>query len=110
MTIVESAHLAFSPLGLGGWDIPIILFLILLLFGAKRLPELASSMGRSLREFKKAATDAEESFREAVDLESEKTQKSESHKPKPDPASNPRAEAATPDNNEAGQKEATRQV
>lgn len=37
-----------------GWtEILVILALILLLFGAKRLPELARSLGKSLKEFKK---------------------------------------------------------
>lgn len=37
----------------GPFEILIILFVILLLFGAKRLPDLARSLGRSLSEFKK---------------------------------------------------------
>lgn len=41
-----------------GWtEILVILFLILLLFGAKRLPELARSFGKSLKEFKKGTQD-----------------------------------------------------
>ncbi len=40
--------------GLGGTEIIIILFAILLLFGAKRIPELARGMGRGIREFKDA--------------------------------------------------------
>ena len=37
-----------------GWpEILLILLVVLLLFGAKRLPDLARSLGKSLREFKK---------------------------------------------------------
>jgi sec-independent protein translocase protein TatA len=41
----------------GGPQIVIILFLILLLFGARRLPELAGSIGKSMKEFRKAASE-----------------------------------------------------
>lgn len=41
----------------GGWELIVILFIVLLLFGAKRLPDLASSLGRSARELKRAATE-----------------------------------------------------
>ena len=45
---------AFLGTGAPGiWEILLILFLVLLLFGAKRLPELSRSLGRSLSEFKK---------------------------------------------------------
>jgi len=37
----------------GPWEILIVLLVILLLFGAKRLPDLARSLGKSLSEFKK---------------------------------------------------------
>jgi sec-independent protein translocase protein TatA len=42
-----------SLLNLGGPDVLIIALIVVLLFGAKRLPELARSMGQSLREFSK---------------------------------------------------------
>ena len=43
-----------------GWsEILVILFIILLLFGAKRLPDLARSLGKSLREFKKGRDEIE---------------------------------------------------
>jgi sec-independent protein translocase protein TatA len=36
----------------GPWEIVLLLLLALLLFGAKRLPEIGRSMGRGMREFK----------------------------------------------------------
>jgi sec-independent protein translocase protein TatA len=38
----------------GPFEFLIIFFVVLLLFGAKRLPEIGNSLGKSLREFKKA--------------------------------------------------------
>ena len=43
----------------GGAEVLLILFIILLLFGAKKLPELSRSLGRSLGEFKKGKEDLE---------------------------------------------------
>ncbi len=40
---------------IGTWEIVVILFLVLLLFGGKRLPELAKSLGKGIHEFKKAS-------------------------------------------------------
>lgn len=50
-----------------GWtEILVILALVLILFGAKRLPELARSLGRSLREFKRGTQDLLETDDEAT--------------------------------------------
>ncbi len=38
----------------GGQEIVVILLLVLLLFGAKRLPELARSLGQGIKEFRKS--------------------------------------------------------
>lgn len=38
----------------GGWEIVLILAVVLLLFGAKKLPELAKGLGTGIKEFKKA--------------------------------------------------------
>jgi sec-independent protein translocase protein TatA len=38
--------------GLGMWEIVLIFLVVLLLFGAKRLPEIGSSLGKGIREFK----------------------------------------------------------
>jgi sec-independent protein translocase protein TatA len=42
----------------GGTELIIILFIVLLLFGAKKLPDLAGSMGKSIKEFRKASNEA----------------------------------------------------
>jgi sec-independent protein translocase protein TatA len=43
---------------LGFPEVLIIMVIILLLFGAKRIPEIAGSMGKGIREFKKNINDA----------------------------------------------------
>jgi sec-independent protein translocase protein TatA len=44
--------------GLGYQELLIILLIVLILFGASRLPELARSLGTSVREFKKGVAEA----------------------------------------------------
>jgi sec-independent protein translocase protein TatA len=39
---------------LGGWEWIIVLLAVLLLFGAKKIPELAKGLGQGIKEFKKA--------------------------------------------------------
>lgn len=46
-------------MGLGPTELIIILVIVLVLFGAKKLPDLASSMGKSIKEFRKAAEEAD---------------------------------------------------
>ena len=43
-----------GPLGI--WELLAILAIILLIFGARRLPEIGSSLGRGIRTFKNAVT------------------------------------------------------
>ena len=38
---------------IGGWELIIVLVVILLLFGARKLPDLARSLGASAKEFRK---------------------------------------------------------
>ena len=44
------------PFGIGPLELIIILAIILLAFGAKRLPEIGKSLGSGMREFKKGVT------------------------------------------------------
>ena len=42
---------------IGTWEIVFTLFIVLLLFGGKRLPELARSLGQGIKEFKRASSE-----------------------------------------------------
>ena len=53
-------HTGDYMFGLGTQEIILILILLLILFGANKLPELARSLGVSVREFKKAVKEIEE--------------------------------------------------
>ena len=46
--------------GIGGQELLLILVIILLLFGAKKLPELARGMGKGIKEFKKSQSEDED--------------------------------------------------
>ena len=62
-------------MGFGSIGMPellIILLVVLLLFGAKRLPELAKGLGRGIREFKDATKQVENEFKELEKGEEEK--------------------------------------
>ena len=56
----------FGLFNLGGGEIILILAIVLILFGAKRLPELAKGLGQGIREFKRATHHASEGLREAI--------------------------------------------
>ena len=48
----------------GGWEWIIIFLVILLLFGAKRLPELARGLGKGIMEFRKAAKEVSQEIKQ----------------------------------------------
>src|SRR3989442_14904222 len=52
---------------LGGWEIILILATVLILFGAKKLPELAKGLGEGIKEFKKATDNASEGMRHTIE-------------------------------------------
>jgi sec-independent protein translocase protein TatA len=47
---------------LGVWEILLIMVAVLLLFGAKRLPEVGASIGKGIREFKRSLTDTQDAI------------------------------------------------
>jgi|ERR1700704_1284766 sec-independent protein translocase protein TatA len=57
--------LAFGIGNLGGPDLLIILLIVFVLFGAKKLPDLARSLGQSMNEFRKARQDLDEELHNA---------------------------------------------
>jgi sec-independent protein translocase protein TatA len=52
---------------LGAGEIVILLLIVLLVFGANRLPEAGKAVGKGLREFKRAISEAEDSIRRLPD-------------------------------------------
>ncbi|RMG26409.1 MAG: twin-arginine translocase TatA/TatE family subunit [Bacteroidetes bacterium] len=51
----------------GGWELMIIVLVVLLLFGAKKIPELARGMGRGIREFKEASREIKKEIESEAD-------------------------------------------
>ncbi len=58
-------------IGLG--ELIVIFAVILLLFGAKKLPEIGSALGKAIREFKRASRDTENGSHETKDNTSQKS-------------------------------------
>jgi len=51
----------------GTGELILILLIVLLLFGATRLPEIARALGKSIKEFKKAGKEAKDDIDEVVE-------------------------------------------
>jgi TatA/E family protein of Tat protein translocase len=49
--------------GIGTTELIIIMFIILLIFGAKKLPELAQGLGKGIREFKRASNEIQDELK-----------------------------------------------
>ncbi len=50
----------------GGWELVIIVLVIILLFGAKKIPELAKGLGRGIREFKDASKEIKDEIEDGI--------------------------------------------
>jgi sec-independent protein translocase protein TatA len=63
-TVMNILALGFG--NFGGPDVLIILLIVLILFGAKKLPDLARGLGQSVNEFRKAREDIDRELHDAV--------------------------------------------
>ncbi len=79
------------PFGLGFGELVLIFFVMLLLFGAKRLPELASGMGKGIREFKRSVNGLDDNS-----IQANAQQNYLQGTPAPPPASTPAAAPSAP--------------
>lgn len=52
--------------GLGGYEIIVVMFVILLLFGGKKIPELMRGLGKGIREFNSAKATIESELKEGM--------------------------------------------
>ncbi|HUV31063.1 MAG TPA: twin-arginine translocase TatA/TatE family subunit [Acidobacteriota bacterium] len=59
--------------GLGPWELLLIFLAVLLLFGAKRLPEIAQGMGKGIKEFRRAMKDTTDEIKGSIDPDKDKT-------------------------------------
>jgi sec-independent protein translocase protein TatA len=71
---------------IGGWEMILILLVVLVLFGAKKLPELAKGLGQGIKEFKKATRDVQDELQSAM----------EDNPPRRYPVSNPEPPRSIP--------------
>lgn len=60
-------NITLAVLGLGGGELVLVLVVILVLFGAKRIPEFAKGLGKGINEFKKASREVTEEIERAGD-------------------------------------------
>ena len=79
---------------LGGWEIAGIVMVVLVLFGARKVPELMGGLGKGIKEFKKASRDVQDEIQQAIDAEPESkptprppAQTTQRHDPPSDPQS-----------------------
>ncbi len=78
--------------GLGMPEVILILAIALIIFGPRKLPELARSLGKAMNEFKKSTQDIEKEIKagmDSVSLEDDEEPEDKTSKPKNDSKSEP---------------------
>ena len=66
--VFQNINLAFF--NLGPWEILLILVVVLILFGAKRLPELARGLGQGINEFRDAVDSSKKEIIDGIENDS----------------------------------------
>ena len=87
----------FAVFGLGGWEVVLILAVVLILFGAKKLPELARGLGQGIKEFKKASNEITSEIQRAGE-EDHSQRQVQYHPPEKTVEASPSAAPSTPVN------------
>ena len=64
-----NSQLQFAFFNLGPWEILLVLIVVLVLFGAKRLPELARGLGLGINEFRDAVDSSKKEIMDVIDSE-----------------------------------------
>lgn len=78
-------------LGIGIWELLLVLVIVLIIFGPSKLPDLGKSIGKGLREFKKASSEITEELKKPDEKE-----KKEDDKPKEEAPSDKSDKKDTP--------------
>lgn len=74
-------HLPLAFIGNLGWpELAALLVLALLLFGSKRLPELARSLGKSVNELKRGLAETQSTLEKSIDQPDDAKSSSADHK------------------------------
>jgi len=77
--IIEQAmNTVFAFMNLGGWELLLIMLVILIFFGAKRIPDLARGLGKGIREFKDATTEIKDNLEDGGSSQNNTTSKTDS--------------------------------
>lgn len=63
---------------LGGWEIVIILLIVLIIFGPSKLPQMGQALGKAIREFKKAGRELKSEVTELDDEDEENAKRKSS--------------------------------
>lgn len=70
-------------MGIGGWEILVILVVVLVVFGPRRIPEMARSLGKGMAQIRRVTTEFQRELNLEVDLldDKEKGERKDSSRP-----------------------------